>query len=159
VAPAPNRFHQVISRNLEFILLRYLDQHPIGELYHAPFDVYLSDIDVFQPDILIVLNENLSILTKAGAKGAPDLIVEILSPKTRHLDLDLKRQIYFREGVRELWIIDPIPETVVVYRFDEDKEKPVQTLHPNESLRSPWLPGLKIDLVHVFADRVKDSAP
>jgi hypothetical protein len=86
-APAPSRFHQDISRNLEVMLANYLSEHPIGVLYDAPFDVYLTDIDVFQPDLLIVLNENRGILTDAGAEGAPDLVVEVLSPKTRQLDL------------------------------------------------------------------------
>src|ERR1700740_3862150 len=63
MAPAPNRFHQDISRNLEVMLANYLSAHPIGVLYDAPFDVYLTDIDVFQPDLLIVLNENRGILT------------------------------------------------------------------------------------------------
>ena len=86
MAPAPNRYHQDISRNLEFILLRYLASNPIGVLYHAPFDVYLTETDVFQPDIVIIFNENRHILTDAGTEGPPDFVVEILSPKTRTLD-------------------------------------------------------------------------
>ena len=69
MAPAPNRFHQDISRNLEVVLANYLSSYPIGVLYDAPFDVYLSEIDVFQPDLLIVLNENRAILTDAGPKA------------------------------------------------------------------------------------------
>lgn len=82
MAPAPNRYHQDISRNLEYILLEYLEKHPIGKLYDAPFDVYLDQYNVFQPDILVVLNDRLAILTEAGAEGAPDFVVEVLSPKT-----------------------------------------------------------------------------
>src|SRR5208283_3709543 len=66
MAPAPNRFHQDVSRNLEVMLANYLATHPIAVLYVAPFDVYLTDIDVFQPDLRIVLNENRGILTDAG---------------------------------------------------------------------------------------------
>jgi Uma2 family endonuclease len=83
MAPAPNRYHQDISRNLEFILLNYLKDHPLGVLYDAPFDVYLSETDVFQPDIVVVFNANLGLLTDAGCEGPPDFVVEILSPKTR----------------------------------------------------------------------------
>jgi Uma2 family endonuclease len=83
MAPAPNRYHQDIARNLEFILLRYLASNSIGVLYHAPFDVYLTEKDVFQPDIIIILNGNRHILTDVGAEGPPDFVVEILSPKTR----------------------------------------------------------------------------
>src|SRR5437588_6676657 len=81
MAPAPNRYHQDISRNLEYILLDYLEEHPIGKLYDAPFDVYFDKHNVFQPDIVFVSKSRLSILTKAGAEGAPDFVVEILSPR------------------------------------------------------------------------------
>src|SRR5687767_11436105 len=69
MSPAPDRYHQDISRNLEFILLSYLKKNPIGKLYDAPFDVYLSEFDVVQPDILFVANARRSILTDAGAEG------------------------------------------------------------------------------------------
>ncbi|MBW0000086.1 MAG: Uma2 family endonuclease [Verrucomicrobia bacterium] len=152
MSPAPNRYHQVISRNLEFILMQYLEAQPLGELYDAPFDVYLSDVDVFQPDIAIVLNRNRGILTAAGAEGAPDFVVEILSPKTRKLDLEQKRRVYAREGVTELWIIDPDPQTVTVYRFAEDAEHPVMVKRATETLGSPLLPGLAVDLNRVFRE-------
>jgi Uma2 family endonuclease len=154
MSPAPNRYHQVISRNLEFILMQYLEEQPLGELYHAPFDVYLSDVDVFQPDIIIVLNSNRGILTAAGAEGAPDFVVESLSPKTRKLDLEQKRRVYAREGVTELWIIDPEPQTVTVYRFTKDTEHPVAVKQASETLGLPLLPGPAVDLNRVFRDRV-----
>ena len=77
-------------------------------------------IDVFQPDLLIVLNENRGILTDAGAEGAPDFVAEMLSAKTRQLDLVNKKRVYARMGVKELWIIDPDQKSVTVYRFDQD---------------------------------------
>jgi Uma2 family endonuclease len=150
MAPAPNRFHQDISRNLEVILANYLSTHPIGVLYDAPFDVYLTDIDVFQPDLLIVLNENRSILTDAGAEGVPDFVVEVLSPKTRQLDLVNKKRVYARMGVKELWIIDPEEKDVAVYRFDQDPTEPVTTLSGEMEVNSPLLPDLKISLPDIF---------
>jgi Uma2 family endonuclease len=150
MAPAPNRFHQDISRNLVIILANYLSTHPIGVLYDAPFDVYLTDTDVFQPDLLIVLNENRGILTDAGAEGAPDFVVEVLSPKTRQLDLVNKKRIYARIGVKELWIIDPEPKEVAVYRFDQDPIRPVAKLSGEEEFSSPLLPGLAVRLSEIF---------
>jgi Uma2 family endonuclease len=82
MAPAPNRYHQDISRNLLVIIENYLLKHPIGTVYDAPFDVFLDDINAHQPDILYVAKKN-KILTYAGAEGAPDFIIEILSPKPR----------------------------------------------------------------------------
>ena len=139
MAPAPNRFHQDISRNLQFVLTNYLSAHPIGVLYDAPFDVYLTEVDVFQPDMLIVLNENRGILT-----GAPDFVAEILSAKTRHLDLVNKKRVYARMGVRELWIIDPDQKNVTIYRFDQDPNDPVAKLTERGDVSSPLLPGLTI---------------
>jgi Uma2 family endonuclease len=150
MAPAPNRFHQDISRNLEWILLKFLDENPIGCLYHAPFDVCLTDINVYQPDIIFVSKKNYRILTDAGADGAPDLVVEILSPKTAKFDLGAKREIYGRTGVFELWIIDPEPRTLSRYCLRENAETPAAVLHESDTFETPLLPGLKIKLAGVF---------
>ena len=150
MAPAPNRFHQDISRNLQGALDRYLEANPIGVLYDAPFDVYLTNTDVFQPDLLVVLNPNRSILTDAGAEGPPDFVVEILSPKTRQLDLVNKKRVYARLGVKELWIIDPEPATIAIYRFDQNQADPVEVLFPNDTIATPLLPGFSIRVASIF---------
>ncbi len=150
MAPAPNRFHQDVSRNLMITLANYLSVHPIGVLYDAPFDVYLTEIDVFQPDLLIVLNENRAILTDAGAEGAPDFVVEILSPKTRQLDLVNKKRVYARMGVKELWIIDPDQREISVYRFDQDSNEPAAKVSGQREISSPLLPGLSMQLPEIF---------
>ncbi len=150
MAPAPNRFHQDISRNLGVALANYLSTHPVGVLYAAPFDVYLTETDVFHPDLLIVLNENRGNLTEAGVEGAPDLVIEILSPKTRQLDLVQKKRVYARMGIKELWIIDPELEEVAVYRFDQDPAEPVRKLRGQQMLGSPLLPRMRIALPDLF---------
>ena len=150
MAPAPNRFHQDISRNLQGALDRYLEANPIGVLYDAPFDVYLTNTDVFQPDFLVVLNPNRSILTDAGAEGPPDFVVEILSPKTRQLDLVNKKRVYARLGVKELWIIDPEPATIAIHRFDQNQADPVEVLFPNDTIATPLLPGFSIRVASIF---------
>lgn len=151
MAPAPNRYHQDISRNLEYILLEYLDDHPIGKLYDAPFDVYLDDYNVFQPDILVVLNKRLSIFTDAGAEGAPDFVVEILSPKTARLDRDNKRRVYATSGVRELWIIAPETRQIEVYLLPQDAAQPVATYDANDKFASTLFPHLQFDCARIFA--------
>jgi len=150
MAPAPNRLHQDISRNLEFILLEYLKEHPIGTLYDAPFDVYLDETNVFQPDILFVSPERAHILTDAGAEGAPDFLVEILSPRTAKLDLENKRRQYARHGVDELWIIDPESRTVAIHRFAEKPDAPVRVAHGHDILTTPHFPGLEIEVSRCF---------
>jgi Uma2 family endonuclease len=150
MAPAPNRFHQEISRNLQFELHGYLRRNPIGKLFDAPFDVYLNEINVFQPDIIIVLNERLGILTEEGAEGAPELVVEILSPKTRRLDLVNKKQEYARAGVKELWIIDPEPRTIMIHQFAPDGAEEVRQVDEAGTLSTELLPGFNLSVATIF---------
>jgi Uma2 family endonuclease len=150
MAPAPDRYHQDISRNLEFLLLKYLEQNPIGVLYHAPFAVYLGEHDVFQPDICFILNARRSILTKAGAEGAPDFIVEILSPKTAKLDKVPKKKVYAAAGVKELWIIDPVRKVIDVFELQNDPDQPARSHSGNTTFASPLFPGLKFRTAEIF---------
>jgi Uma2 family endonuclease len=150
MAPAQNRFHQEISRNLQFELHSYLKCNPIGKLFNAPFDVYLDQTNVFQPDIIIVLNERLGILTEEGAEGAPELVIEILSRKTRRLDLVNKKQEYARAGVKELWIIDPEPRIVVIHQFAFDGVDKMREVDEEEALSTDLLPGFNLAVATIF---------
>jgi Uma2 family endonuclease len=150
MAPAPNRFHQEISRNLQFELHSYLKRNPIGKLFDAPFDVYLDEVNVFQPDILIVLNERLGILTEEGAEGAPELVVEILSPKTRRLDLVNKKLEYARAGVKELWIIDPEPRSLTIHLLASDGVEKTRQLGEQDTLSTDLLPGFNLPVETIF---------
>jgi len=150
MAPAPNRFHQDISRNLQFELQSYLKANPIGKLYGAPFDVYLDEHNVFQPDLIVVLNEHAGILTEAGAEGAPDFVVEILSPKTRRLDLINKKRLYATRGVRELWVIDPETRVVTIHRFAEGGRESISEVAESDVLITSLLPGFKIPALLLY---------
>ncbi len=150
MAPAPRRYHQDISRNLEFILQNYLGRNPIGTLYYAPFDVYLTEHNVFQPDVLFVANARRSILTDEGAEGAPNFIVEILSESTAHLDRQPKRKIYATTGVEELWLIDPAKKTIEIFYLQQDAERPAAVFHSEDVFTSPCFPGLEIRADEVF---------
>ena len=100
--------------------------------------------------MLIVRRENRDILTEAGAEGAPDLIVEILSAKTRQLDVVNKKRVYARLGVKELWIVDPDAEAVNVYRFEEVTSEPVQVLRARGRLSTSLLPGFGLAVYAIF---------
>ena len=152
MAPAPNRYHQDISGNLVFILRNHLKKHPLGKVYTAPFDVYLDEHNTFQPDILFVSKERLGILTEQGAEGAPELIVEILSPGTARLDLDRKRKVYVRHRVIELWIIVPETRQVQIYRLQEQPERPSAIYERTDIFESALLPGLRISSAEIFAE-------
>jgi Uma2 family endonuclease len=150
ISPAPNRYHQDISRNIEMIIVNFLQVHPLGKVYDAPFDVYLSEHDVFQPDIIFVANERRSILTEAGAKGAPNLVIEILSPGTARLDKIPKRQIYAATGVQELWLVEPETKSIEVYRLGTDSQKPAAVYQEQDSFQSICLPGLTFAGAEIF---------
>ena len=150
MSPAPNRYHQVISRNVEFMLMKYLETHPLGEMYHAPCDVYLSENDVFQPDIVFVRRENFGVLTDAGIEGAPDFVVEILSPSNAHLDRKAKLRVYARTGVAELWLVDPERRLVQVFHLQADAQRPVVTCGEGDSFSSAHFPGLDIKGTEIF---------
>jgi Uma2 family endonuclease len=153
MSPAPRSYHQIISRNLGFILLKYLEQNPIGEVIFAPFDVYLSDVDVYQPDISFFSQEQKNYLSERGGERAPRLVVEILSPGNARLDLGPKREVYARTGVREYWIVDPDNEEVAVYRLQEDAERPERTYDKGATVETALLPGLKVALAEIFSGK------
>jgi Uma2 family endonuclease len=121
-------------------------------LYDAPLDVILSDTDVVDPDILYVSNGRSAILGK-WVHGAPDLVVEILSPFTRKVDEAIKRRLYDRVDVTEYWIVDPELEIVKVYRRGEDRGFPrVAELAraSGDVLTTSLLPGFEMSLAELF---------
>ncbi len=151
MAPSPSTFHQDILLNLAGLLRDYLAAHPVGKIYIAPLDTYLSDINVYQPDLLFIRQENSGIIEEHGIEGAPDLAVEILSKSSAKYDLGPKRSVYARTGVEELWIIDPAKRTLALYRLSENADTPAATYRAKQKFTSTLLPGLSIDLAAVFA--------
>jgi Uma2 family endonuclease len=150
MAPAPNRFHQDISRTIQFEMMKYLEARPVGIIYNAPFDVVLTDINVFQPDLAFFSERRRRFLTEKGAEGAPDLVVEVLSPKTAHLDLNQKRVVYARTGVDELWVVDPEGEEIRVYDLRDNPDLPKLVLRAGDLLKTSLLPGFEISVRKVF---------
>ena len=151
MAPSPGSFHQDIVLNLAAIFRDHLRAHPVGKIYVAPLDTYLSDLNVYQPDLLFIRKENLSIIEEHGVEGAPDLAIEILSKTTSKYDLGIKRTVYARTGVEELWIVDPTKRTLALYRLAENADTPAATYRARQKFASTLLPGLTIELAAVFA--------
>ena len=152
VTPSPTNRHQKLSIRLTLSIGAHLEEHSEqGQLYAAPFDVVMTPYDVVEPDLLVVLGDQLHILTEANVKGVPGLVVEILSPGTRRRDQTLKRQLFDREGVREYWMVDPDRNRVIVHRRAADGSFPlVTTLAANETLTTPLLPGWALALGRLF---------
>jgi len=163
MSPAPTRKHQDIFRNLfkEFVV--YLEDKDCT-VYAAPFDVRLPDgfqtddeiKTVVQPDISVFCDENK--LDDKGAIGAPDLIIEILSPSTAAKDLKEKFFLYERVKVKEYWIIDPSNETLTVYTLGKDEKYPRGVIYAGEDkVKVGIFEDLEIKMKDVFKDKLKKN--
>jgi len=113
---APNPRHQFISRHIQFQLIEQIELQGHGEVINAPIDLQLSEVDVVQPDLVVVLKEN-RIITTTKIKGIPDLVIEILSPSNRTHDLELKKRLYEQFRIPEFWVVDPEEENVLQFRL------------------------------------------
>ncbi|MSU47716.1 MAG: Uma2 family endonuclease [Opitutus sp.] len=152
MSPSPIRFHQEILGRLFGPIWAYLQINSLGKVYAAPFDVTLTDLNVYQPDICYFSKSRYTSLTEHGADGAPDLVVEILSPGSAKHDLGLKKEIYTRTGVEEFWSVDPVKRTIAIFQLSENSTTPRATLGEGKTLATPLLPGLKIKVRDVFAE-------
>lgn len=152
VTPAPTSRHQMASANLFGLLWSFVREHRLGRVLSAPLDVLFSPHDVAQPDIVFISNERRERIEEKLISGAPDLVVEILSPSTRRVDEMIKRSTYERFGALEYWMIDPGRQTVQVFRRTSLGFGPaeVRSAEAGESLTTPLLPGLVIQISEIF---------
>ncbi len=150
MTPAAGEKHQRLSRNLQFELHKFLDESPLGELYDAPFDVILEECTVVQPDLLIVLEDRRSRIVPEGLRGAPNFLVEILSPSAPERDRILKRRLYEKFGVQEYWILDPEAQTVEQLVAKQGQLETLATYHRQDRIPSAVVSGMEINLSRVF---------
>jgi Uma2 family endonuclease len=110
MSPTPVTPHQRIISKLMIKIGSFMEQKKLGEIFTAPFDVFLDETsNAVQPDILVILHDNAGIIDEASTiHGVPDLIIEVLSPGNKKHDLITKRALYEKFGVKEYWIIDPV---------------------------------------------------
>ena len=150
---APNTPHQSASFGFVLSLGNFVESKDLGRIFHAPTEVVLADpegINIVQPDIIFVSREREHIITRANIQGAPDLIVEILSPSTGRLDRTTKRDFYARHGFREYWIADPEARTVVVMSLKDGEYVTAGEYGIGDTLTSPTLGGFSVDLDRIF---------
>ena len=150
MVPAPNTKHQRLVVRLSRELDEFTEEHDLGTVYVAPYDVFLSDTNVVQPDVLFISRAREHRLTDDDVRGAPDLVIEILSPSTAKKDQGPKRELYGRHGVLEYWIVDPIAETIAVHRQEDGRLQAAETFGRRDTLRTVVLNGLQLKLDDVF---------
>jgi Uma2 family endonuclease len=151
VSPGPGLPHQEIVGRLHLRLRPFVDAHRLGRVILSAFDVLFAEGDYLVPDLLFVRSERASIVRKRGVEGAPDLVVEIVSPATGFRDRGIKLDRYAHYGVAEYWVIDPRAERIDVYRLLEDAERPaVLTSGTLEWQPVAGGPTLAIDVAELF---------
>lgn len=150
MSPSPDFFHQDTAGNLFVRLRDHVSRNRAGVVQIAPSDVELDDVNVVQPDMYFVSRARRRIITRQGVRGAPDLVVEVLSPRTAGLDLGAKLKAYARAGVIEAWYVDRARRRVLVYRFAEAGAQPVAELRPQDTLTTPRLPGFALPVREIF---------
>ena len=148
MTPSPDVPHQRASRKLETILDEYVVRNKLGEVFDAPIDVVLSAEDVVVPDVIFISTARASIIERKNIQGAPDLVVEILSPSTAAYDRGAKRALYERSGVREYWIVDSTSELLEVHEFGSPRR--LRIYKAGQAFESALFPGLKIRLSDLF---------
>lgn len=146
MSPAPGTPHQSASRHIQFALYRHIEENGLGQVYDAPTDLQLSDVDVVEPDLIIVLSENRHIILPSRIRGVPDLVVEILSPSTSERDRTLKHALYEHHGIPEYWVVDIEERLVERYRLAEG-----QYGEPTEHRESIAFAGATVDLLRVWS--------
>ena len=146
VAPAPNTEHERKTFRLARRLADHVEQHDLGEVFIAPYDVVLDPSTVLEPDILFVSKARRSIIKEGCIEGAPDLVVEVVSPSSRMIDGFVKRDRYAEFGVPEYWLLDPFEPRIEVLRLEAGKYRLFASFGPNDTLDSPTFPGFRLPL-------------
>lgn len=129
----------------------FVQERGLGEVFAAPCDVVLSNTDVVQPDLLFVSRERERVLRNGdNVRGAPDVVVEILSPATAARDRTFKRALYAKHGVKEYWLVDPDTRIVTVLLLEERSFVAAGIYGPGQNLTSPTLQGFAFDPDEIF---------
>ena len=157
MSPAPSSFHQDVSWNLS----REIDKvfrKTSCKMYAAPFDVRLINFKestadnqittVVQPDLCVICDRNK--IDERGCIGAPDLIIEILSPGNSKKEMDIKYDLYEENGVREYWIVNPTVQTISIFVLQNNKYIGIKPLIIDSKLQSPSFPDLKFAVKKIF---------
>lgn len=147
VTPAPIPRHQRVVAKLVSLLLQYEDEHG-GRVYPAPVDVWFTDRDVVEPDVVFLTEASLAKEEPKLIRSAPDLVVEVSSPSTRPLELTRKKDLYERHGVLEYWYVDLEADRVEIHRLEGERYARPIVLARGDLVETPLLPG--------FTSRVDD---
>ena len=146
MSPAPELFHQRWARKIFLAIERHVEACKLGEVFFAPVDVVLGEKNVVQPDLVFVSTANSGLLQRRGIMGAPDLVVEIISPASLRRDRYDKRELYARFGVKEFWLADAANHSIEILSLQQDSYQLLSCATNQGKIRSAALPGFELDL-------------
>ena len=150
VNPAPRRDYQEVAANLDWILQRFFRSSGLGRVYTHPVDIYLGRSDIVQPDLVVIRDSRLDIYRPEGVVAEPpDIVIEILSPSTRGIDLVRKMALYARTGIPEYWIADPERRMLIINTLQGEDYVSAE-LDADGWLVSRVFPELRLDPAEVF---------
>ncbi len=147
---APKPSHQSASMELGTLLNVFIKEKQLGKLFASPIDVFFDDYNNTQPDLLFIKKERSFIVTNNGIEGAPDLIIEILSPSTQSIDKREKFKLYQQFGVQEYWIVDPNNKSIDVFSLENNRYENLFVATDNEIIQSQVLEGFSLDVSQIF---------
>ena len=151
VTPSPTLHHQFSSGRLHLLINRWVEQAG-GLVFYAPVTVYLAEDTILEPDLFWISRESFA--RKSDGKilrGAPDLVVEILSPGTQSRDRGAKQQLYARHGVKEYWLVDPMKRNVDIFTLQDSALVPHASGSGDAPLASSLDSGLIVTPSQLFA--------
>lgn len=156
VSTAPRFIHQLLSMRVTSQFLDYLKKNPIGEILATPGLIF-SDFDGVIPDLIFITHERIDeILNKKDEKfhGAPEIVIEILSPGrvNARRDLQIKRELYEIYRVPEYWVVNPFEKEIIVFRRGDEGLRQARIYRENEAVETPFLPKFKLKIRDLFAD-------
>jgi Uma2 family endonuclease len=149
VTPSPTTKHQRVLANLTSLLNAYVNAQGLGIVLAAPMDVLLAPTSVVQPDLLFISKERLGIIKEANIQGAPDLVVEVLSPSTAAIDRGGKMSLYARYGVLHYWILEARHLSLETYEIREGEYELTSQFKKDGLVKVSLFPGLSISLAEL----------
>ena len=150
MTPSPSARHQEIVTELAGALRNFVRKGSLGKVYVAPLDIIFTEHTVVQPDILFISQERVKTVVQEKVEGAPDLVVEVLSPSTFYKDLRKKMAVYSQFGVKEYWIVDPERKTIELYCRGKEELELASRFSAEETFESPLFPGFHIAVSSLF---------
>src|SRR5258708_14971747 len=150
MTPAPSPEHQAISVRIAYYLFPHIDLMGIGKLFTAPIDVELGPKNVFQPDLVVVLNAHLDRVAEKKIIGAPDLVVEVASPSTAAYDRLTKHERYAHAGIIEYWLVKPITRTLEGLVLENGAYHFIWAFRGEKTFYSILMPMLHVHIEHIF---------